>query len=452
MKRVARHVCDDGPIPEEQETEGQRQLHSLLLQQLHTDVNIDRCVAKKKCFAPATLYKPFGKQAAGVRSLAQFQALQDGEQELASLRELGLTDTEIELWRSRDQSKSGERSRGVSAAPDARDERLQVIRDKMAARAELLTRPQRFSASRALSRREMEIERALFHGNDRCSFLTALYHQEEDSQNDQQGATSCKPVDTLYRDFLKDQQKDLVVSAEPVPSIRPDFSHTDISHKQSTLKGTDPDQSCAFEDCTTTSSSSHELQTAINMNTQTHSLNQGKCSRLAISQKIAVNQPIGHLTAFSGQGQDSPMTVSGRIEEISNEEIANNRETEEGIRRISRFRNYQRGEPSSVLCVKNMSLRASLAQLVSLFSRFQKGEAKPILYRLLTGRLKGQAFITFSDIETAQAALEMLNGYRLLDKPLVIEFGRERKDPNSGNCCRNTSITTVQGSVELCKD
>ncbi|KAK1788084.1 hypothetical protein P4O66_016555, partial [Electrophorus voltai] len=233
LHRVARHVCDDGPIPEEQETEGQRQLHSLLLQQLHTDVNIDRCVAKKKCFAPATLYKPFGKQAAGVRSLAQFQALQDGEQELASLRELGLTDTEIELWRSRDQSKSGERSRGVSAAPDARDERLQVIRDKMAARAELLTRPQRFSASRALSRREMEIERALFHGNDRCSFLTALYHQ---------------------------------------------------------------------------------------------------------------------------------------------------------------------------------------------------------------------------DIETAQAALEMLNGYRLLDKPLVIEFGRERKDPNSGNCCRNTSITTVQGSVELCKD
>lgn len=60
------------------------------------------CVAKKKCFAPAALYKPFGQQAAGVRSLAQFQALQDGEKELASLRELGLTDAEIELWRNRD--------------------------------------------------------------------------------------------------------------------------------------------------------------------------------------------------------------------------------------------------------------------------------------------------------------------------------------------------------------
>lgn len=65
-------------------------------------------MAKKKCFAPAALYKPFGEQAAGVRSLAQFQALQDGEKELASLRELGLTEAEIELWRNRDvQDKSG---------------------------------------------------------------------------------------------------------------------------------------------------------------------------------------------------------------------------------------------------------------------------------------------------------------------------------------------------------
>lgn len=61
-----------------------------------------RCVAKRQCFAPAALYRPFGEQAAGVRSLSQFQALQDGEKELAGLRELGLTDAEIQLWQSRD--------------------------------------------------------------------------------------------------------------------------------------------------------------------------------------------------------------------------------------------------------------------------------------------------------------------------------------------------------------
>lgn len=69
------------------------------------------------------------------------------------------------------------KNRAVIVAPEARDERMQVIWDKMVARAELLSRPQRFSGSRALTRREMEIEKALFHGTDRSNFLTALYHQ-----------------------------------------------------------------------------------------------------------------------------------------------------------------------------------------------------------------------------------------------------------------------------------
>ncbi|XP_041749169.1 RNA-binding protein 41 [Coregonus clupeaformis] len=126
MRRMTCHMC------EEQETEGQRPIHSLLLQQLDTDVNIDRCVVKRKCFAPAALYKPLGIGCLG--------------------------------------------SQGV-CAPGEWQQRLQVIQDKMAARAELMSNPQRFSASRPLSRREMEIEKALFHGNDRLGFLTALYHQ-----------------------------------------------------------------------------------------------------------------------------------------------------------------------------------------------------------------------------------------------------------------------------------
>ncbi|KAG7321253.1 hypothetical protein KOW79_015668 [Hemibagrus wyckioides] len=426
MKRVARRVCDDGPLPEEQETEGQRQLHNLLLQQLDTDVDVDRCVAKKKCFAPAALYKPFGEQAAGVRSLAQFQALQDGEKELASLRELGLTDAEIQLWRNRDlQDKtSGGKNRGVSVAPEARDERLQVIWDKMAARAELLSRPQRFSGSRALTRREMEIEKALFHGSDRSSFLSALYHQEGESQAGQQGATSSNPMDSLYRDFFKDQKKD----SESVTHS----SQTDSDHKQTPHPDLDSDS----DQTHTLDSQSSVITESTRPFGTTPSQNQESSS---VPQKLTVNQPIGRVTACCSQGQSGPVTVSGKVEEISDEEIRNNRETEDGIRRISRFQNYQRGEPSNVLCVKNMSPRASLSQLVALFSRFQKDDTDPIVYRVLTGRLKGQAFITFSDIETAQAALDTVNGYKLQDKPLVIEFARERRHTKTEDSTENHS-------------
>lgn len=42
---MTRYACEDAPIPEEQETEGQRQLHNLLLQQLDTDVDIKRSVS-----------------------------------------------------------------------------------------------------------------------------------------------------------------------------------------------------------------------------------------------------------------------------------------------------------------------------------------------------------------------------------------------------------------------
>jgi len=33
-----------------------------------------------------------------------------------------------------------------------------------------------------------------------------------------------------------------------------------------------------------------------------------------------------------------------------------------------------------------------------------------------------------ADAETAQNALQLVHGYRLLGKPLVVEFGRERQE------------------------
>lgn len=72
---------------------------------------------------------------------------------------------------------------GVCAAPGVKQQRLQAIREKIAARAELLSRPQRFATSQPLSRREMEIEQALFQGKDRLGFLTALYHRGLDFLN-----------------------------------------------------------------------------------------------------------------------------------------------------------------------------------------------------------------------------------------------------------------------------
>ncbi|XP_036976250.1 RNA-binding protein 41 isoform X2 [Acanthopagrus latus] len=427
MRRVSRRPCEDGPLLEEQETEGQRQLHSLLLQQLHTDVDINRCVAKKQCFAPAALYRPFGDQAAGVRSLSQFQALQDGEKELASLRELGLTEAEIELWQSRDESVAAEKSHGVCAAPGVKQQRLQVIRDKIQARDELLSRPQRFASSRPLSRREMEIERALFQGNDRLGFLTALYHRGEVKQDDQQGESCSDPMDSLYRDVFEKggQQASLQDSDRDTGGAPHLLTHATVSD-QSQDSQRDNNQSEEASDQHGERSSLSGLSS--DPSEQQLVQEDPRKSPPAAPTHINISQPIGSLCGAVKAGSGRQLTVRGDIETITDEEILNNRESEDGIRSIPRFRNYESGKPNKVLCVKNLSPQASVAQLVALFSRFEQEDGLPVVYRLLTGRMKGQAFITLPDAETAQKALQLVHGYRLLGKPLVVEFGRERQE------------------------
>uniref|UniRef100_A0A8C9XHY2 RNA-binding protein 41 n=1 Tax=Sander lucioperca TaxID=283035 RepID=A0A8C9XHY2_SANLU len=339
----------------------------------------------------------FGEQAAGVRSLPQFQALQDGEKELASLRELGLTDTEIQQWQSRDVPEAAEKSHGVCAAPGAKQQRLQVIRDKIEARAELLSRPQRFAASRPLSRREMEIERALFQGTDRLGFLTALYHRDEDNPEGKEGASSSDPMDSLYRDVLSKERKQVSLQERETTEA----SHLSLSVQSES--SSDPAEQQLVPD-------------------------RPGPPPTAAPPQINISQPIGSLCGAAKARSGGPLTVRGEIETISDEEILKNRDSEEGIQSIPRFRSYQPGIPSKVLCVKNLSAQASVAQLVALFSRFEQENGPPVLYRLLTGRMKGQAFITLPDAETAKKALQLVHGYRLLGKPLVVEFGRERQE------------------------
>lgn len=48
-----------------------------------------------------------------------------------------------------------------------------------------------------------------------------------------------------------------------------------------------------------------------------------------------------------------------------------------------------------VLYLKNLGPRVTMKDLVSLFARFQKEDSPLIQFRLLSGRMRDQAFITF---------------------------------------------------------
>lgn len=226
-------------------------------------------------------------------------------------------------------------------------------------------------------------------------------------------------MDSLYRDVLTRD--------------RPHRDSSAASHLHTQTDASD--QSHDSQSCSSQSEEASERQAE---NSQTES--EPDSSELQAPQpeppprQLDISQPIGSL-----RGAATALTVRGDIETISEEEILKNREGEEGIRSIPRFQNYQPGKPSKVstlklmklvqldcyysqivrpalrcldsgldchvslqvLCVKNLSRQASAAQLVALFSRFEPEGGPAVLYRLLTGRMKGQAFITLPGEEAA---------------------------------------------------
>ncbi|KAI1234706.1 RNA-binding protein 41, partial [Lamprotornis superbus] len=444
-------LSSDELLLEDLETEGERQLKSLLHHQLDTTVSIEqcglretspffsssvlsclcgcvvlahRCKSKRRCFAPAAFYKPFGEEAAGALTLSQFQALQESDKETSSLRELGLSDSEILLWKNRASARKGS---GLGAAPEATQERLDAIQEKLEERRRILALPQRFAGSKQLSRREMEIENALFQGTDRHSFLRALYHegrqhgpswpymQEEEGvlKESLESAEMWLQISkllvivTTYLCYeLDDTQKR--GTDEKDPMVHLESVYQELLSKKCPEKV----QSATSDPCL-----SPAPQGAV---TEESSLpDQEEQAEQATSPSVSATKP--------HQSPPRPVVIKEPVEFVPEEEILKNRLSEEELRKIPRFSSYHPGEPSKVLYLKNLGPRVTVKDLVSLFARFQKEDSPLIQFRLLSGRMRDQAFITFPDTESAQSALQLLNGYKLQGKPLVIAFGKSKK-------------------------
>ncbi|CAG5129392.1 unnamed protein product [Candidula unifasciata] len=130
---------------------------------------------------------------------------------------------------------------------------------------------------------------------------------------------------------------------------------------------------------------------------------------------------------------DCPTSVSSRtvktinrpVQLIPEDEIARNKLSLEDIRAIDKFHNYTEGQPNEVIYVKNLPNKITEEDLIALFGAFQS-EGKPrIVFKLLSGRMKGQAFITFPDTATATRAVQVVNGYKLQGRPVILSFGKK---------------------------
>ena len=133
------------------------------------------------------------------------------------------------------------------------------------------------------------------------------------------------------------------------------------------------------------------------------------------------------------------------IEHIPEDIIKRHRLTVDEIREIPQFASYDPGPTNRALYLKNLAKSVDEQDLKQLFARFHATE-----YAVLKGRMRGQAFVTFqgkislrnayvllsamrtllvllSDVYSASNALNLVNGFNLKGKPIIILFKRSSK-------------------------
>lgn len=172
---------------------------------------------------------------------------------------------------------------------------------------------------------------------------------DENKQKSQQGEPSSTSMDSIYNDLLmrgKQEPPQLNAHGESVVSSHVSPCRTSGDHSHDSLKEVHCPQSITAQlhDEKRTSSGAAKS----NISEQPPDRNREENSPLPAPAQIKISQPIGRLCGAVKVGSVGPLTVTGEVQPITDEEILKDRESEEGIQRIPRFRNYQPGNPSKV--------------------------------------------------------------------------------------------------------
>lgn len=114
---------------------------------------------------------------------------------------------------------------------------------------------------------------------------------------------------------------------------------------------------------------------------------------------------------------------------LTAQELEAGRMSKEQLSKLAAFKRHEPGDPSQRLYVKNLAKTTSEADLKAVFGSFvvwsDPYERSTFHVQLYTsGRLKGQAFVTFASEEAAGRALRSTHGFVLNEKPMAVQFAR----------------------------
>jgi RNA recognition motif-containing protein len=84
------------------------------------------------------------------------------------------------------------------------------------------------------------------------------------------------------------------------------------------------------------------------------------------------------------------------------------------------------------LFVGNLPWSMTSDTLKEMFAKFGEVVEAIIITDRMTGRSKGFGFVTFTKKEDAQKAMDELNGTKIEERDMVVNFAKPREDRNSG--------------------
>ncbi|XP_058449647.1 uncharacterized protein LOC131429505 [Malaya genurostris] len=157
---------------------------------------------------------------------------------------------------------------------------------------------------------------------------------------------------------------------------------------------------------------------------------------LKLKQVPSDRQTVNETVADQQEIVELPPVDSNKLSIVTEQELLFNRIPQDQLVELPIFKNYSAGEPSNKLYIKNLAKTVTEDDLRRIFFHFSLTDPqREIDIKLLrSGRMKGQAFVTFSyayeeDLERLkekpiERALRLTNGFILKDKPMVVMYGK----------------------------
>lgn len=411
-----RHLGQDEEEPEQNQSETLRQkiLKELLHKQLSKHISLEQQLHNQKKFVRATCEESVTANTSGLASFEDFKSVESHISVKQTLKACGLTDSEIQLLLKEDSQSS------PLEASHARRQRLEAIEDK-------------------LERHRSHLETSLQAADQVPSCDPLTCHQED------KGVPVLEVQQpTPHHDFLPEGHpmnhlKEIAEKLFPTENSdqRHTEEHTGKKRQQSETLGPAKakrdktgNSSCVY--LTEKPKSYWDMQQIPKINEDsTMQLSApfpqppGKCLASSTSDKDKIVLHINKNTNNVMVDQTKPFIMKLDPEDlIPLATIEASKKSIQELKNMEKFRNYNEGTPSCTLYIKNLSPSVSPKDLASLMGHFESSHGPKILYRILGGRMKGQAFVTFPDEAAASGALRLCNGFVLHGRPLVAVFGK----------------------------